>query len=100
MRVSRVLQVRLFKSLIDRKRDEWLVENQKHEDSMTTEDHQKVQKTAEILYEKLLKNLSRREITGQFFFDLLDSNNLLDDQYLITETNEENWDSLASGDNT
>jgi len=95
-----ICRKQVFKSLIDRKRDEWLVENQKHEDSMTAEDHQKVQKTAEILYEKLLKNLSRKEIIGQFFSELLDSNNLIDDQYLTTETNEESWDSLTSGDNT
>jgi hypothetical protein len=93
-----VCRKQVFKSLIDKKRDEWLIDNQKHEDSMTAKDHQKVQKTAEVLYEKLLKNLSRKEINNQYFSELLDSNTLLDDQYSTTEISEERWDSLSPDD--
>ncbi len=93
-----ICRKQVFKSLIDKKRDEWLIENQKHEDSMTTKDHQKVQKTAESLYEKLLKNLSRNNLNSQYFSGLLDSKSLSDEQFPPTETTDESWDGLSSDD--
>ncbi|NBU93718.1 MAG: hypothetical protein EBS18_04075, partial [Actinobacteria bacterium] len=86
--------------MIDKKREDWLIDNQSHEDSMTAQDHQNVQKSAEILYGKLLKNLNRKEINVQYLSELLDIKGLSEEQYSNTETSDENWESLASGDPT
>lgn len=89
----------VFKSLVDKKRDEWLIDNQKHEDSMTTKDHQRVQKTAEDLYGKLLKNLNRKDINNLYFSSLLDLQGMKEDSYENSENNDESWNSLEPDNN-
>ena len=94
-----VCRKQVFKSLVDKKRDEWLIDNQKHEDSMTSKDHQRVQKTAEDLYGKLLKNLNRKDITSLYFSTLLDPQGMKEESYDNSESNDESWNNLESDSN-
>lgn len=65
----------VFKSLLEKKRDEWLRQNQKLEDQMTPANHSHVQSEAEEIYKKLLNNLGWpvASLNKAFFNNLLEA---------------------------
>jgi hypothetical protein len=81
---SQVLQ-----AFVDKKKKEWLVENQKHEESMTKADHRHVIKVAEDLYKKMLANLNQRSFPADYFETLRED--LSSESTNIGVIDEENW---------
>ena len=57
-------------AFIDKKKKEWLLENNKHEDAMTKPDHQHVIKISQDLYRILLNKLNHKDLTNNYFESL------------------------------
>ena len=95
-----ICRKQVFKSLVDKKRDDWLIDKQKHEEAMSVADHLEIHETASGLYGKLLGNLTGKSFKRNFFTDLLDSPTSNDDSYTVSENDDENWDGLSSSDNS
>jgi hypothetical protein len=77
--------------LIEKKKSQWLSENQKHEEAMTPTDHSHVYKTSEELYKKLLSKLNHKNLTKSYFDSLRDEN--ISNIYSTEDTDEsDSWD--------
>lgn len=87
-----IARQQVFKSLIEKKREDWLRQNQKLEDQMTPQNHSVVHSDAEEIYRKLLINLGwpASSLTKTFFNGLLeaDFDRSDNDGY---ESDDDNW---------
>jgi hypothetical protein len=57
----------VFQAFTEKKKKEWLLENQKLEEAMSKNDRQEVNKVATNLYKKLLANLGKNEFKNEYF---------------------------------
>jgi len=67
-------RAQVLNTLIEKKKSQWLSENQKHEEAMTPTDHRYVHKASEDIYKKLLSKLGQRDLTKSYFDSLRDEN--------------------------